>query len=292
MKRWQRDDLWQKGKRDLLYVPFYEVTAFKGRFTLINKSCASMQIQKQGVDTTFQVSHDESVLREEKLVRWKGRAYTRIFCETDSCTVPGHESEGWMRYTIADELFYGLVQEDEQSVDAYLIKEFQKFKSWFWEMYEVRKHSISLQERYPESTNSYENRTRGVLVYITDVIQVAKVERFFISTQPTWHYEQRPLPEIKMPLPELKLRRQVNVNASREQGMKRAEHTWCYMPRVVDPDIDTVADEDDREREESYEEFCEKIEQVEAKLEEQDLERLAEFGERYERNQRRYTVSI
>lgn len=195
MKTWERDDLWQKTMRDRFYIPFYEHTAYRGRFTLIDKSVCSKAIQKQGIDTTFQVSHNASLCREEKIVRWPGFVYPYFFCETKSCTVPGHESIGWMEYTIADDLFYGFVQDGEQAIDAYLIRNFQKFKKWFWEMYEVRKHDKYLREhRYKEHTNHFENRTCGLLVPIADVIQIVNVSRFYISSIPTWHYEERSLP--------------------------------------------------------------------------------------------------
>lgn len=74
-----------------------------------------------------------AVCIEEKIVRWpasRGKPYDAFCLETRSCTVAGHESDGWMRYGQADYLLY-CFQQREGSLDCHLI-DFLKLQEWFW----------------------------------------------------------------------------------------------------------------------------------------------------------------
>lgn len=172
MSNWQNDDAWQKGIRDRFMPPIYRQWTIEGRFVFFEKSKCSTLIQKRAaVDTALQTRRDLSVCIEEKFARWPGYTYTAFFLETDSCTLPHKHSKGWMHYALADQLLYAFVQNGEKELDAYLIKDFQKLKEWFWTVY----------EKYPESTMPGDNRTRGRVVPIKDVALAIEIERYRIA---------------------------------------------------------------------------------------------------------------
>jgi hypothetical protein len=91
------DDAEQKRVRNLVLGP-----GFYGRLaTTLQKRFA--------VDTVMQRKNGQAVCIEEKIVRGH---YDKVTLETMSCTVPGRESEGWMRYGKADWLVWAMCKED------------------------------------------------------------------------------------------------------------------------------------------------------------------------------------
>lgn len=101
------DDNWQRNIRDALLAPFYRDHCVDGRYVFMDKGRYSTLIQKRdAVDTLGQFSAGYAKSIEEKIVRYPGYCYTHICLETHSCTVPGHESPGWMEYGQADILNY------------------------------------------------------------------------------------------------------------------------------------------------------------------------------------------
>ena len=131
-----RDDAWQRQVRDAILVPqFYGSARFNGRYVLMDKGrCTSVIQRRLAVDTIVQSKAGGAVCIEEKIVRWPGYRYDSICLETDSCTKPGLESEGWMRYGAADYLLYCFAQKNGD-LDCWLI-DFPALKSWFWPRYE------------------------------------------------------------------------------------------------------------------------------------------------------------
>lgn len=167
MKQWERSDMWQRGLRNRFLVPVYKQWCDEGRYVFIQKSDCSTLLQKRyALDTILQV-HDRSVCLEEKIVR---QPWPFFFFETDSCTLPERESEGWMQYIQADAVLYAFFREAEQVLDTYVIEQFQEVKMWFWQVY----------TRYREHTMPTENRTRGRLVPIEDVSEMVQVKRYYI----------------------------------------------------------------------------------------------------------------
>lgn len=155
------DNQWQREIRDRILAPnLYGKYSVGGRYVFLDRGGMASLLQKRhAVDTIMQRGAGEAVCIEEKLTRWKGRAYSNFFLETKSCTVPGHESDGWMVYGSADLLLYGFVQEGECSVLCYLI-DFQQLKQWFWPRHETYPRYVM-----PNTTN----HTEGRLVPIEDV---------------------------------------------------------------------------------------------------------------------------
>jgi hypothetical protein len=174
----RRDDDWQRSVRGLALAPFYGKHSREGRYVFIEKSRWSMLVQKRmAVDTVMQSKRGGSVAIEEKLTRppKNGRRFVNFFLETQSCTVLGRESEGWMRYGEADFLLYCFVRHDG-GVDGHAIN-FQKLKAWFW-----RHHERYRIYTMPKTIN----RTRGRLVPIRDVH----------GAVPAWHLPIAPVGTI------------------------------------------------------------------------------------------------
>lgn len=160
------DDEFQRRVRDEILIPQFYETRFDGRFVLLDKGRFSTILQRRfAVDTVVQSKDGMAVAIEEKIVRWPGYPYQSYFLETDSCTVSGHDSKGWMHYAEADYLFYCFQQEDG-GLSADLI-EFQKLKEWFWPRAEAFKFS-RMQTK---------NRTAGRLVPIQAVRDAVPVSR-------------------------------------------------------------------------------------------------------------------
>lgn len=130
----ERDNIWQRGVRDRILAPaFYGVFATEGRYVFVDKGRLATMFQKRfAVDTFVQGREGAALCIEEKIVRWPERnePYTAFCLETRSCTVPGRESDGWMRYGQADYLLYAFQQADD-SLIVYLV-DFQKLQEWFW----------------------------------------------------------------------------------------------------------------------------------------------------------------
>jgi hypothetical protein len=127
----QRDDKWQRHVRDSLLAPgFYGSYAVEGRYVFIDKGQLATLLQKRfAVDTILQGRDGAAVCVEEKIVRWKGYDYNAICLETESCTVAGYESPGWMHYGQADYLLYGMMKRAQLEVHLW---DFPALKAWFW----------------------------------------------------------------------------------------------------------------------------------------------------------------
>lgn len=125
------DNEWQRKVRDSVLAPgFYGSYATEGRYVFIDKGRLATTLQKRfAVDTVVQGKEGAALCIEEKIVRWPGYAYGAYTLETQSCTKPGRESDGWMVYGQADFLLYGFMQPDRLVI--HLI-DFPKLQEWFW----------------------------------------------------------------------------------------------------------------------------------------------------------------
>jgi|TARA_R110001583_G_scaffold62897_1_gene184450 hypothetical protein len=149
------DDKWQKQMRDEYLVPWYKKHATDGRFVLLDKGRFSETVQRRlAADTIVQSEDGNAVAIEEKIVRWKGRTYTAICAETNSCTLPGLESPGWTQYGQFDYLMYCL-QTEPGDLYAMIIRG-PEFLAWFNQRV----------ESFPVFQMSTQNKTTGRLVPI------------------------------------------------------------------------------------------------------------------------------
>lgn len=137
MSRWQFDDAQQRRVRDLVIGPaIYAPYSLDGRYVYVQKGSGaggrlvSLLQKRLMVDTLVQSRNGGMYAIEEKIVRWPGFEYPSITLETMSCTIAGHESDGWMRYGKADFLNYAMCQANGDVV-VYLI-DFAKLQSAFW----------------------------------------------------------------------------------------------------------------------------------------------------------------
>lgn len=166
------DDAWQRSVRDTVLVPLFYERPQAGRYVLLDKGRFATFIQRRTAADTIVQSRDGGVVAiEEKIVRWKGRAYTAFCLETESCTVEGHESPGWMRYGEADYLLYCFQQLD-RSLSCYLI-EFQPLKAWFW----------TCEDAFPAFQMNERNRTKGRVVPIDAVCAAVPVVSFSLAPE-------------------------------------------------------------------------------------------------------------
>lgn len=148
MSDFARDNVWQRKVRDSVLAPgFYGTYAEEGRYVFIDKGRLATTLQKQyAVDTIVQGKNGAALCIEEKIVRWPGYDYRAYTLETESCTKPGFESQGWMHYGQADYLLYAFVKPDR--VLVHLI-DFPKLQKWFWpavEAFEVFQMEKTLNE--------------------------------------------------------------------------------------------------------------------------------------------------
>lgn len=177
MNDFLRDDAWQKKMRDaILAQNFYGKYATEGRYVFIDKGRLSKTLQRRyAVDTVVQGRQGNAVCIEEKIVRWPAhnKPYEFFCLETNSCTKPGHESDGWMVYGQADYLLYCFANADETALVCYLI-DFPLLQDWF------RAHQDGLRIFQMQGTL---NETRGRLAPIIDVCQAVPVKTWRIEAQ-------------------------------------------------------------------------------------------------------------
>ena len=102
MPRFHLDNEWQRAIRDAVLVPGFYGRIKSGRYVFMDKGRLSDILQKRyAVDTFIQADNGDASAIEEKIIRFpvkKGKPHTAFCLETRSCTVPGHESPGWMAY--------------------------------------------------------------------------------------------------------------------------------------------------------------------------------------------------
>lgn len=180
MNDFATDDLWQKRIRDTILAPaFYARYSNQGRYVFIDKGRLASILQKRfAVDTIVQGRSGGAVCVEEKIVRWPGRVYDAMTLETESCTVEGHESPGWMTYGEADYLLY-CFESESGGLRCYFI-DFPELKKWFWPR----------ESTFPTFQMQQRNRTRGRVVKIASIQAGVK----------TWAFElQAPIDKLDTP---------------------------------------------------------------------------------------------
>lgn len=169
-----RDNAWQRRMRDEILGPaFYERYSSRGKYVFVNKGRLADLLQRQfSVDTIIQADDGRAICVEEKIVRWpsSGKAHTAFALETESCTKPGREAPGWMRYGQADYLLWAFETMDHD-LDCYVI-DFPKLQAWFG----------MVQENYPRfGPLPTLNGTQGRVVPIVDVMRNVPTKRYLVK---------------------------------------------------------------------------------------------------------------
>jgi hypothetical protein len=159
MNDFRRDNSGQRRVRDAVLVPFlYKNISMDGRFVLCDKGrFADILQRRMDVDTIVE-RENGLVAIEEKIVRWGGRKYTAVTLETDSCTIPGYETDGWMHYCEADKLLWVMCQGDGTVV--YHVFGFPELQKVFWEAMEENDNIFT------PHTEKHNNKTRSRIVDI------------------------------------------------------------------------------------------------------------------------------
>lgn len=164
------DAAWSVSMRDRYLVRLYQQYSLDGRYVFVDKSrCSTIMQKRLAVDTILQAKQGGSLCIEEKIERWPGYVRPNFALETDSCTVPGHEKQGWMHYARADYLLYAFEME-QGGLDVYLI-DFPALREWFW----------PIHERYESHTMDTLNRTQFRKVPIADVARAVWTKRYIIT---------------------------------------------------------------------------------------------------------------
>lgn len=174
MTRFDIDNGGQRRVRDLVLGPgLYGPFSQDGRYVYIDKGRLATILQKQfAVDTIAQSPSGAAVCIEEKIVRWPGYPYLQLTLETMSCTVPGLERDGWMRYGKADILNYAMCL-DDGNVLCRLIP-FKKLQDAFWPM----------ANRFEETITSQNNRTASRKVPLSWIKENVGYRRRLIHSTP------------------------------------------------------------------------------------------------------------
>ena len=142
-------------------------------------------MQKCGIDTIVARKNKPVLLIEEKI---QAKKWDCLCLETQSCTILGLESQGWMHYSRADLLFYCFVSEylgqQPVSLDAYLIP-FPQLKRWFWnELNESTKTALKWRTVRTQECN----RSESELVPIIDIQNNVKGVNHYELTIPNGQY--------------------------------------------------------------------------------------------------------
>lgn len=117
-----RDKLWMQGAREKFLRPFYELHF--SSFEFVDADVDTIAVGRKS-GKTFRI--EEKLIRPpHSLVRFQN-----FLLETMSCTVPGHEREGWMVTSTADLLLYGFCGHGELTMDVHIL-DMPALKAWFW----------------------------------------------------------------------------------------------------------------------------------------------------------------
>jgi hypothetical protein len=151
--------------RNSVLKPYYAHEAAEGRFIFLDKGKIAKMLQQIAVDTIMQIDENGTLSYEEKIVQWPGYKYTHFVLETMSCTVRGHEKQGWMHTARCDILRYCFCQENERELLVYDIP-FELLKEWFFK--------DNLFKRYYSTITNEINRTECKKVPIDDIMMNIK----------------------------------------------------------------------------------------------------------------------
>ena len=159
--------------------------------TISGKKGCAVFMQKKSIDTIMW-REGEAICFEEKFDFRQPKPRENFALETQSCTVQGHESDGWMKTAESDYLVYAF--EEYYGLDVYLM-DFKKLRKWFWkeDRYKsfrryVMPNTINHTEVYLPSrylvAKAMGKRARRFLILSDGVYR--KIPPCTISTQQYW----------------------------------------------------------------------------------------------------------
>jgi hypothetical protein len=177
------DDQWQRGVFARLLAPVLRDASFNGGIVFAGHDSAVPKLLQHlaHVDAVVQLPTGDMAL-EFKLVRYPRRAdgsprshhWSHFFLETWSCTVPDHETNGWMATSMADYLIWGQVSLRE-SINCWPLP-LPQLRDW------ARRHWRELDEReVPNPINGRNLWTVGRLASIQHVCRDLKIEGFRVD---------------------------------------------------------------------------------------------------------------
>jgi hypothetical protein len=118
---------------------------------------------------------------EEKVVRWpqNGKPHTAFYYETESCSLPGLITPGWMRDSEAECLMYAF-EIPARGLDIYFSKQFQEIKDRFWQAMEKDRNCFHWHR------NKGKNESQGRLVPIGLITRrFPQIERYHLHLDGT-----------------------------------------------------------------------------------------------------------
>jgi hypothetical protein len=178
MNELELDDRWQRGVFDKLLAPVLRDAAYKNQIVFLDiaSPVADMLQRRAHIDALAQTENGILPI-EIKLVRHplSTRHWSHFFLETWSCSVPKHESKGWMATSMAQILLWGQVSSGEDSITCWPLP-FNALKNW------TRSHWSELKKRSVQNPiNGRPLWTKGCLAPIQQVCRDLQVEGFTVS---------------------------------------------------------------------------------------------------------------
>jgi hypothetical protein len=180
----ERDDVWSRAVIDRLLKPLLRAHAFENQVHFIGKdSPVALLLQKTAhVDALVPLSNGGDLSLELKVVRWpfrdgepSSKHWSDFFLETMSCSVRGHEQQGWMITCQADFLLWCQCSLHEHVLKCWPLP-MKRLRAWFF------KNQASLPERSVRNPiNGRDLWTIGRLASISKVCTELKVEGFYVT---------------------------------------------------------------------------------------------------------------
>ena len=148
-------------RRDKIIAPFYKMHSRDGNVVYLDGDSPLCKIFQRVMhcDTVLNRLSTGALLGIDEKIRSPGWwLKDDILIETDSCTVPGHESLGWFYVSKADIVLYAVVHEDENGATCFPIP-LTKARPWF------DQHKTEFREQMVENTiNGRALWTRNLIV--------------------------------------------------------------------------------------------------------------------------------
>jgi hypothetical protein len=172
----ERDDQWSRQMFDRFLRKLLHAEAYQGQMIVLgcSRPIAQFLQKRAGIDIIAQTPHGEITI-DYKIVRWpeiKDRAYECFCIEDLSCSIPGHEQDGWIRTGQCDILLYCFESKDHSALRCHPLP-FRDVQAWYAERWP------DLPEyKHPNPINGRNLWTRGRLAPIKIIGKDLKLVSF------------------------------------------------------------------------------------------------------------------